>query len=101
MRNLELKVRLADPRAAQAQALALGSELWGDLRQTDTYFAVPRGRLKLRETAGYQAELIYYERDESGPSRLSDYEQAASGDGAALRGLLARALGVLAVVKKR
>jgi adenylate cyclase class IV len=101
VRNLELKVRLADPKAKHARALALGAELWGDLRQTDTYYAVPNGRLKLRETAGLQAELIYYDRDESSPARLSDYETAHSGDGAALRDLLTRALGVLAVVKKR
>ena len=101
MRNLELKVRLADPKSALASVRGLGADLWGDLRQTDTYFDVARGRLKLRETAGYQAELIYYERDESGPARISDYDKAGSGDGAALRELLVRALGVLAVIKKR
>jgi len=101
MRNLELKVRLEDPRAAHRRARDLGAELWGDLRQTDTYFAVPRGLLKLRETAGYQAELVYYERDETAETRTSNYDTARSGDGAALRELLTRALGVLAVVKKR
>jgi predicted adenylyl cyclase CyaB len=101
VRNLELKVRLVDPKAAFARARELGAELWGDLRQTDTYFAVPSGRLKLRETAGFQAELIYYERDESAATRASDYETARSGDGAALRELLGHALGVLAVVRKR
>ena len=45
MRNLEFKARLADPGAMLAQARRLGADLWGDLRQTDTYFAAPRGRL--------------------------------------------------------
>jgi len=83
------------------KARALGFDLWGDLRQTDTYFATPRGRLKLRETAGFQAELIFYERDEHGTDRASDYEVAHSNEPDALRGLLAASLGVLATVRKR
>lgn len=101
MRNLEFKARLADANAALARARSLGADLWGDLRQTDTYFAVPQGRLKLRESAGFQAELIFYARDESSPGRPSDYEVARSPDADALRVVLAQALGVLAVVGKR
>jgi len=101
MRNLEFKARLADPKATLARARALGADLWGDLRQTDTYFRVPRGRLKLRETAGFQAELIFYERDEHGASRLSDYDVAHSQEPEALHRLLERAFGVLAVVRKQ
>ncbi len=101
MRNLEYKARIDDPKPLMARARALGFDLWGDLRQTDTYFATPRGRLKLRETAGFQAELIFYERDEHGADRASDYEVAHSNEPDALRGLLAAALGVLATVKKR
>ena len=51
MRNLEFKARLADSAAALKRARELGCDLYGDLRQTDTYFRVPSGRLKLRETA--------------------------------------------------
>ena len=101
MRNLEFKTRLADLQAAMRSARALGADLWGDLRQTDTYFAVPRGRLKLRETAGFQAELIYYERDETAAGRPSDYQVARSPDADALRNVLSAALGVLAVLRKR
>jgi len=84
-----------------AKARLLGFDLWGDLRQTDTYFATPRGRLKLRETAGFQAELIFYERDKEGADRASDYEVAHSSEPDALRALLAASLGVLATVRKR
>jgi len=101
MRNLEFKARLDGPRAALARARAIGADLYGDLRQTDTYFYVPAGRLKLRETAGHQAELIFYHRDEEASNRASDYEIAHSREPEALRDLLAHALGVLAVVKKR
>ena len=101
MRNLEFKARLTDERAAVTAARSLGFELWGDLRQTDTYFKTARGRLKLRETPGFQAELVYYERDESAPSTQSDYQIARSPDAAAMRVVVARALGVLTVVRKR
>jgi predicted adenylyl cyclase CyaB len=100
-RNLEFKARLVDPKPAIAKARALGADLWGDLRQTDTYFVVDRGRLKLRETAGFQAELIFYSRDEQSAGRASDYEVAHSADGEALRSVLRKALGVRAVVRKR
>ena len=100
-RNLEFKVRLSDPKAAMARARVLGADLWGDLRQTDTYFDVRTGRLKLRETAGFQGELISYSRDEEGASRASDYEIARTPDAEALRSVLTSALGVRAVVRKR
>jgi predicted adenylyl cyclase CyaB len=101
VRNLEFKARLSDTTAVLRLARELGADLWGDLRQSDTYFAVNGGRLKLRETAGFQAELIYYRRDENGPGRPSDYEIAHSADADALRSVLSHALGVLATVKKR
>ena len=101
MRNLEYKARIDDPKPYQAKARALGADLWGDLRQTDTYFAVPEGRLKLRETAGLQGELIFYRRDEESADRASDYEVSRTTEPASLRDLLSAALGVLAVVKKR
>lgn len=101
MRNLEFKTRVADLQLLLKRARELGADLWGDLRQTDTYFAVPLGRLKLRETAGFQAELIYYRRDETLPERPSDYLVARTPDAASVKSLLAAALGVLAVVRKR
>lgn len=101
MRNLEFKARLSDPNAMLARARSIGAELWGDLRQTDTYFDVPRGRLKLREAAGFQAELIYYERDEGAEHRESDYFVARFPEASPALDVLARALGIRAVVRKR
>lgn len=101
MRNLEFKARASDLQATLRLAREAGGELWGDLRQTDTYFATPTGRLKLRETAGFPAELVFYERDETNPNRPSEYEVARSPDANALRSVLTSALGVLTVVRKR
>lgn len=101
MRNLEFKARIEDANALVARARALGADLWGDLRQTDTYFAVRRGRLKLRETVGHQAELIYYERDEEGERRPSDYSVTYFKDAEGLKEALTKALGVRTRVRKR
>jgi len=101
MRNLEFKARLEDPNATLAKARSIGAELWGDLRQTDTYFAAPHGRLKLRETAGFQAELIYYERSEVSDRRESDYFVTPAADAASALDILSRAFGVRAAIRKQ
>jgi len=62
MRNVEYKAELRDPAAARATCRALGAAHLITLRQTDTYFRVPSGRLKRRETPGEPTEWIFYER---------------------------------------
>ena len=47
-RNVELKARDPHPERSLERARALGAEDRGELRQRDTYFAAPNGRLKLR-----------------------------------------------------
>lgn len=103
MRNLELKARLSDLPAAAHTARALGAAFAGDLRQIDTYFVVPQGRLKLREIelareagqpAQHTAELIFYRRPEDAPTRWSDYYTAPVDAPTALRDVLGRAYGV-------
>ena len=97
MRNLELKVRDPDPAATAAACERLGARAAGTLRQRDTYFAVPAGRLKLREEDGH-AELVSYERPLGAGVRESRYERVAvSADAAEL---LRRALPVVEVVEK-
>jgi homotetrameric cytidine deaminase len=100
-RNVEVKARDADPAATLERALALGAADEGILRQRDTYFVVPRGRLKLREQEPGVAQLISYERPDEPAARTSDYHliDVASPDD--VRSALDRALGILAVVEKR
>ncbi|RLI38442.1 adenylate cyclase, partial [Candidatus Bathyarchaeota archaeon] len=67
--TVEVKARARDLEAIRAKLAALGARELGTVHQTDYYFEVPRGRLKLREVEGSEeAELIYYERaDEPKP----------------------------------
>src|SRR3954468_6202729 len=100
-RNVELKARDSHPERSLERARALGAEDRGERRQRDTYFAAPRGRLKLREQEPGEAELIAYERADAARARESRYRIAPVSDADALREALDAALGTTVVVAKR
>ncbi|MBS1890788.1 MAG: hypothetical protein JST59_05810 [Actinobacteria bacterium] len=87
-RNLELKARDRAPARSLAACLALGAEDKGTLTQRDTYFGVPRGRLKLREEPGVPATLIAYERPDQSGSKESRYRLVEVREPAAMRAAL-------------
>lgn len=68
--------------------------------QRDTYFDVPRGRLKIREEEGAASHLIAYERADLPGQRESRYRIIEVGDADALRQALSVVLGVRVVVTK-
>lgn len=98
MRNIELKARLADRTRAEAVCRELGAAYQGELDQTDTYFRVVEGRLKLREQTPGDDHLIFYRRDDRAEARESDY--VISPAPPELKGVLSDALGVGGVVHK-
>lgn len=98
--NIEIKARIADSRRARRLAEKIADEPARILRQTDTFFRVPEGRLKLREFPDEPAELIFYRRpDREGP-KASDYAIWRTGDPQGLRALLALSLGEIGSVRK-
>ena len=73
----------------------------GEHRQGDTYFRVPRGRLKLRRIRGSpHSTLIYYDRPDRTESRYSEYHLAPVDDAEEVETLLGTALGTLVKVGK-
>lgn len=98
--NLELKARVQSRSGAESQARAAGARECGILRQTDTYFNVPKGRLKMREISGTGAELIQYERNEDSNERWSTYRTIPVADPEPLKQTLTEALGIRVVVRK-
>jgi homotetrameric cytidine deaminase len=100
-RNVELKAHDDDPGRTLERALAAGAQDRGLLRQRDTYFAVPRGRLKLREQEPGGATLIAYERPDDASERVSSYQLVSVEEPDAMHAALAAANGVLTVVDKR
>ena len=71
--NIEIKARLADPPTTRAIVEAISDTPPQTLRQRDTFFRCPHGRLKLREMRQGQAELISYTRPDSAVAKQSDY----------------------------
>jgi predicted adenylyl cyclase CyaB len=100
-RNLERKIPCADLGAARAALERLGARREGVQAQTDTYFPVRAGRLKLREIAGQEAVLIWYARPDEATARLSTYYLVPVADADSLRVALMAALGVRGEVRKR
>lgn len=98
--NIEIKARARDFDGIRSRAAAISASSGETIRQQDTFFVTPRGRLKLRELEGHPAQLIYYERpDQDGPKR-SDYQVLETGDADGLKSMLARAYGIRGVVRK-
>jgi predicted adenylyl cyclase CyaB len=98
---LERKARHRDLAAARESAGHLGARLHGEEFQSDTYFHVPYGRLKLREIDGQSAALIWYDRPGEERARLSTYHLVPVANPAAVKAALTAALGVRGVVRKR
>ena len=99
-KNIEIKARLARISETHALVAAISDTPPQILRQRDTFFRCSHGRLKLREMGEGQAELIFYVRPDSVAATQSDYEISAISEPDALRGVMARALGVTQTVVK-
>jgi len=99
--NIEIKATAPDLHALRGRAEDLGAKLAGTLVQTDTFYVCPHGRLKLRQFAEGEAELIAYERADTKGLRHSSYERVPMPADQELHRALERSLGVRAVVRKR
>jgi adenylate cyclase class 2 len=101
LRNIELKAVCRDLPAARAAALRLDPPVRNDgvRRQIDTYFLVPNGRLKLRET-DRASELIWYDRPDEAATRRSDYRLTPISHPSELKASLTAAVRVRGVVDK-
>ena len=97
---MELKARDRDPECSRRVCEGLGADDEGLLSQLDTYFQVPRGRLKLREQSPGDAQLIAYERADDRGNRESNYRIVAVPDPAEMKAVLAATLGVRVEVRK-
>jgi predicted adenylyl cyclase CyaB len=100
-KNLELKARYKDLASGQEGAARLGARQAGVLLQTDTYFTVPMGRLKLRVIEGEPAVLIWYERPNSSEARICRYYLVPVPDPDTMKTALAAGLGIRGVIQKK
>lgn len=98
--NVEIKAKCQDPSFIRNYLLSGNAVMKGVDEQTDTYFAVPQGRLKLRE-GNIENYLIFYEREDQPGPKNSHFHLVHVEDAKGLKEVLARSTGVKVVVKKR
>ena len=77
-----------------------GADFKGVDQQTDTYFNVLHGRLKLRQGI-IENNLIYYERSNQAGPKSSHFQLVAVPDAEALKEILSASLGVKVIVQKK
>jgi predicted adenylyl cyclase CyaB len=100
-RNIEIKARVAGLDLVRARAASLTSVPSEILTQTDTFFVVAQGRLKVREFSDGSGELIAYSRpDQPGPKE-SVYTRFACHNARDLSTTLGLALTVRGTVVKQ
>lgn len=98
--NVEIKAICRDPSFARNYLHSQGADFKGTDEQTDTYFKVAHGRLKLRE-GNIENNLIFYERDNQAGPKHSKFHLIQVPDAAGLKTVLSKSNGILVEVKKK
>jgi predicted adenylyl cyclase CyaB len=97
--NVEIKAKCIDPSSIRKYLLSNGADFRGTDAQTDTYFNVSNGRLKLRE-GNIENNLIYYERTNQAGPKSSHFQLVKIDDAKGLKEVLTKSNGIKVVVKK-
>jgi adenylate cyclase class 2 len=100
MKNIELKAKYPNQKFARLIAKKLKAKYMGTLKQTDVYFKIKSGRLKLRINNNSHYELIDYKRSDIKAARESEYEVFRVKNGKKLLAILKEILTVSVIVKK-
>jgi adenylate cyclase, class 2 len=98
--NIEFKAKAANIILLEEKLKILSPVFIGIDHQIDTYFNIPKGRLKLRE-GSIESSLIYYERADTAGSKQSDVLLYEHTQNATLKQLLTKVHGIKAVVDKQ
>ncbi len=97
--NFEFKARTSRIAELEKHLLKLKPKFTGIDRQTDTYYEVPLGRLKLRE-GNIENALIFYKRPDTAGAKQSNVLLYKHQPDTALKKILTLAVGIKVVVKK-
>lgn len=98
---VEIKARCSDASFIRNYLLQHGAVLKGTDHQTDTYFHVTVGRLKLRQ-GNIENALIYYSRENIAGPKMSKVELFKVNENSdVLKTVLAKSNGIKVVVEKK
>lgn len=98
--NVEIKARYMNSAFMRQYLLDNGADFKGTDNQTDTYFNVINGRLKLRQ-GNIENNLIYYERNDQAGPKSSHFDLVPVPDAEKLKEILSKSIGVKVVVEKK
>ena len=98
--NVEIKAKCADPSFVRNYLLNHHAVFKGLDKQTDTYFNVPFGRLKLRE-GNIENNLIYYNRNNQADPKSSHFYLVKIEDAKGLKEVLEKSCGIRKIVRKK
>ncbi|HEX6849007.1 MAG TPA: class IV adenylate cyclase [Chitinophagaceae bacterium] len=98
--NIEIKASCADPSFIRNYLLDHAADFKGADEQTDTYFHVNEGRLKLREGT-IENNLIFYKRNDQPGPKSSHFHLVKIEDAKGLKDALAKSCGLKMIVSKR
>jgi adenylate cyclase class 2 len=98
--NFEFKAGTHDLKNLEHQLLLLNPKFIGEDNQTDTYFNVAKGRLKLRE-GNIENSLIWYERQNITGAKQSDVLLYQHTPEKTLKDILIKLHGIKVIVEKK
>ncbi len=97
--NVEIKARCRQPGVVRNYLMQHDALYKGLDEQTDTYFNVVNGRLKLREGT-IENNLIFYNRSNQPGPKSSHFQLVKINDLAGLKEVLTKACGIKMIVRK-
>lgn len=97
---IEIKAKCANGQKIKEILFANGAHFKGMDHQVDTYFKVPKGRLKLRE-GNIENTLIYYNRPNQAGPKKSEVTYYKPPMDKALKSVLVEAMDILTIVDKK
>ncbi len=97
--NFEFKARTNELDNLEKKFLQLDPKFIGEDNQTDTYFNVDKGRLKLRE-GNIENSLIWYERQNTAGAKQSDVLLYHHDPDKTLKDILIKVHGIKVIVEK-
>ncbi len=98
--NIEIKAKSSNQNKVREILKSHSADFKGTDYQTDTYFKVSNGRLKLRE-GNIENNLIFYKRENKEGPKQSNVILSKSNPESSLKEILTKALGILVIVYKQ
>ncbi|XP_046751494.1 uncharacterized protein LOC124414567 [Diprion similis] len=102
MRNVEIKAKIRDREDITSKAKILSNSQGTVIKQHDTFFRVPIGRLKLRKFEDGSGDLIYYDRPDTEGPKLSNFSKTTvcKADVQGIAEVLKNSNGVIGIIQK-